>query len=141
MPPTAAEVDAAIARALGPAAPPPRGSERLCDFVCHEPGARTPSCPDLAASYARMMRVWGRRRFDVYARSSVSPAAEGSGTLARAHFRAWAREVRLNEALDAGARARMREARAARRRRGGDVKSSPAAAPAPAAATGAGATR
>lgn len=111
--------DAALRAALERSQPsrPVGGSDRLLDFACHTPGMRTKQCPDLAEAYARMLRCFGRRLFDVYARRSVSPSLGETSTLAQVHFWAWCRSVGVEDVLDDDLRARMKEARLKHRHR------------------------
>lgn len=117
--PASVAADAALRSILERSQPAPArpqgGSDRLLDFACHASGVRTSRCGDVSDAYARMLRCFGRRRFDVYARRSVSPPFGEGSTLAQSHFWLWCESVGLEEVLDDAMRSRMREARVTHR--------------------------
>ena len=75
-------------------------SSRLIEHVCTKSDVITDQGLHIQSSYKQQLRIWGRRRFDMFSRPSVSPRLQDNmPTIAKMHFDLWALNIGLYETV------------------------------------------
>ena len=75
-------------------------SSRLIEHVCTKSDVVTEEGIHIQSSYKQQLRIWGRRRFDMFSRPSVSPKIQDDlPTLAKMNFDLWSASIKLHECV------------------------------------------